>query len=93
VNFHGLDTHWARGVIFPETSSGAQGVQLEGVLPYYFTPEFSVGIGGRYWAAWTTNGSDNNATFNSISTNFRGAFQQAGAFIQASYRFGLPSDL
>ena len=87
VNFNGLDTHWLRRVIFPEGSSGGQGVQLEGVLSYYFTPDFSVGVGGRYWAAWTTNGSDQNATQNTIPTNFRGSFQQAGAFIQASYIF------
>ena len=88
VNFHGLDTHWARNLTIPETSAGAQGVQLEGVLSYYFTPEFSVGVGGRYWAAWTTNGSDQNGT-----QNFRGAFQQVGAFIQASYKFSMPPEL
>jgi outer membrane protease len=93
ANFHGLDTHLVRNVIFPETSAGAQGVQLESVLSYYFTPEFSVGVGGRYWAAWTTNGSDQNATQNTIPTNFRAAFQQVGAFIQASYTFSMPPEL
>jgi outer membrane protease len=87
VSFNGLDTHWLREVIFPESGPGGQGVQLEGVLSYYVTPDFSVGVGGRYWAAWTTNGSDQNATQDTIPTNFRGSFQQAGAFIQASYVF------
>jgi outer membrane protease len=95
VNFSGLDTHWQRVpvTLFPETSNGGHGVQLEGILSYYFTPTFSVGVGGRYWAAWTTNGSDYNATAGSIPTNFRGTFEQAGAFVQASYKFGVPASV
>jgi outer membrane protease len=90
VNFSGLDTHWARGVVFPETSKGGQGVQLEGLLSYYFTPMLSVGVGGRYWAAWTTNGSDYDATEGSTPTYFRAALEQATAFAQVSYKFGVP---
>lgn len=94
VNFSGLDTHWQRVpvTLFPETSSGGRGVQLEGVLSYYLTPTFSVGVGGRYWAAWTTNGTytAEGATF---TNNFRGTFEQAGAFAQASYKFGVPASV
>jgi len=91
VNFEGLDTHWQRpGVLFPEGSNGGQGVQLEGLLSYYLTPALSVGVGGRYWAAWTTNGTYTLAGIN-FPQSFRGAFQQAGAFVQASYNFSMPA--
>jgi opacity protein-like surface antigen len=92
VNFTGLDTHWQRipTIKFPEMSNGGQGVQLEALLSYYFTPSVSVGVGGRYWAAWTTNGSytAEGATF---TNNFRGTFEQAGAFAQVSYKLGVPA--
>jgi hypothetical protein len=26
-------------------------------LYYYLTLQFSLGVGGRYWAAWSTNGA------------------------------------
>ena len=90
VNFSGVDNHLARGIIFPETSNAGQGVQLEGILSYYLTPSFSVGVGGRYWAAWTTSGSDYDATYGTTPTYFRATFEQAGAFLQASYKFGVP---
>ncbi len=94
VNFKGLDTHWQRVpvILFTETSNGGQGVQLEGLLSYYFTPALSVGVGGRYWAAWTTNGTTTAEGIN-FPQSFRGAFQQAGAFVQASYNFSIPAGI
>jgi outer membrane protease len=92
VNFKGLDTHWQRVpvILFTETSNGGQGVQLQGLLSYYFTPALSVGVGGRYWAAWTTNGTYSAEGIN-FTNSFRGAFQQAGVFVQASYDFSMPA--
>lgn len=49
---------------------------------YYLTDQFSVGVGGRYWAMWTTEGE---------TSGFKGdAFkaEQAALLLQASYKFG-----
>jgi opacity protein-like surface antigen len=91
LNFNGLDTHWQRVpvLLFVESSNGGQGVQLEGLLSYYLTSAFGVGVGGRYWAAWTTNGTY-TADGANFTNNFRGAFQQAGIFLQGSYKFSMP---
>jgi opacity protein-like surface antigen/outer membrane protease len=92
VDFSGLDTHWQRVPILlsHEGSNGGQGVQLEALLSYYFTPTLSVGLGGRYWAAWTTSGT---ATFDgaTVTQNLRGTFEQAGAFVQIANKFGVPA--
>jgi opacity protein-like surface antigen/outer membrane protease len=96
VSFSGVDNHFffntgGLAEIFPESSNGGQGVQLEAVASYYFTPQFSIGVGGRYWAMWTTDGS----LFKSFPAPtpeavFRGTFEQAGGFVQLAYRFGSP---
>jgi hypothetical protein len=99
VNFDGIDHHFSgnTGVlasIFPKSSNGGRGVQLEALLSYDITPQFSVGLGGRYWAMWTTNGVYYNCTFNTpmvaCTTTFpsKQAVEQAGVFLQATYKFG-----
>ena len=102
MNFNGLDTHWQRDIQFPSWSHGGQGVQLEGLLSYYVTPTFSIGVGGRYWGMWTTNGQFNcvadPAACGAITTNtppqfYRAQVEQAGAFVQASYKFGVPASV
>jgi hypothetical protein len=101
VSFNGFDNHFfgnsgVLGETFSETGSG-QGVQLEGVVSYLFTPNFSVGVGGRYWGLWTTSGTINR-TFSALcgcgSTPgfFKGTAEEAGAFLQASYKFSMPSE-
>ncbi|HVX78501.1 MAG TPA: outer membrane beta-barrel protein [Bradyrhizobium sp.] len=98
VRFDGYDIHYAgnTGIVagaFPASSNGGQGVQLEALVSYYFTPQFSVGVGGRYWAMWTTNGSYTKTyppSDLSAPNFFRGTVEQAGVFVQAAYRFGLP---
>jgi opacity protein-like surface antigen/outer membrane protease len=98
VKFDGYDFHFAGNSgtiagIFPEGSNGGQGVQLEALVSYYLTPQFSVGVGGRYWAMWTTNGSYTK-TFPpsdvSAPNYFRGTVEQAGVIVQAAYKFNLP---
>lgn len=42
--------------ISPATRKGT-GVQLEAMLCYYVTPQWSIGVGGRYWAMWTSSGT------------------------------------
>jgi opacity protein-like surface antigen len=55
VQFNGTDDHLARVPPFtsPESGTGI-GLQLESILSYFVTDQFSVGVGGRYWALWTT---------------------------------------
>ncbi|MBI5131224.1 MAG: outer membrane beta-barrel protein [Rhodopseudomonas palustris] len=90
VSVKGVDNHVLRNLVSPETGHG-QGVQLEAILSYYVTPNFSIGAGGRYWAMWATKDA---------YTNFGGApcpcqplpmrTERYGTFLQASYTFNPP---
>jgi hypothetical protein len=77
----------------PESGHG-RGVQAETVLSYYLTPQFSVGVGGRYWGLWTSSGTiirDFDARgipTPTLAQNFKAASEQIGGFVQASYKFG-----
>jgi hypothetical protein len=96
VWFNGLDQHFIgnTGVlaeIFSASGKGS-GVQLEALLSYYVTPQWSVGLGGRYWGMWTTTGQYNctvgcPAEFLTPTTNFKAQVEQIGAFVQTSYKF------
>jgi hypothetical protein len=79
-----LDNHVFRVRLFPGKADAGGGVQLEGIASYYLTPQFSVGVGGRYWAMWTENGSINNP--DRTPNNLRAATEQAGGFVQAAYK-------
>ena len=57
VRFDGQDFHPLRPFLAEEWGHGI-GTQAELFLYYYLTPQFSLGVGGRYWAAWSTNGAD-----------------------------------
>ncbi len=89
VKFKGRDNHWLRNLVIDENGSG-QGGQVEAMLDYYFCPEFSLGVGGRYWEMWTDSGSD---TFDGVPTNRQDAFryERAGVFVQATYTFDPPA--
>ena len=100
LTFNGLDNHFLgnTGILatvagiprtFPETSNGGTGVQLEALASYDLTPRLSIGVGARYWAMWTTNGSYTLAGV-TPPNSFRGAVEQAGAFLQAAYKFNGP---
>lgn len=88
VTFNGTDDHVLRALIIQESGTG-RGLQLESILSYLITDQFSVGVGGRYWAMWTTQ--------NAIA-DFAGALcpcqtqpaktERYGVFLQAAYRFG-----
>jgi opacity protein-like surface antigen len=98
VDFRGTDHHFLgnTGILFetfPEKGTG-RGVQLEGMLSYDVTNSISFGVGGRYWAMWTTEGSV-NCTFGAPcapvptpAQHFRAAMEQASVLVQATYRFG-----
>ncbi|HET7847797.1 MAG TPA: outer membrane beta-barrel protein [Pseudolabrys sp.] len=101
VRFTGEDDHIAGNSdivaeVFPESGTGT-GVQLEGVLSYYVTHQFSVGVGARYWAMWTNSGHY-GCSFGLVGTScapatagaqfpFKAAAEQASVFLQAGYRF------
>jgi outer membrane protease len=88
VQFNGIDDHLQRIPPFtsPESGTGV-GLQLESILSYLVTDQFSVGLGGRYWAMWTTKDA---------ITEFAGApcpcqtlpskTDRFGVFVQLDYR-------
>ena len=87
--FDGLDNHFRNPIVqFPASSNGGQGAQVDALLSYFLTDRFAVGVGGRYWTMWTTNGQFTNTGQPGAPRFYRAAFEQAGAFVQASYAFG-----
>ena len=77
VNFKGQDDHNARELLLPEASSNGDGIMLEAILAYDITKHWNVGIGGRYWA-WNTR--DGTEIFNFLGStgpapSLAGAFQ------------------
>jgi opacity protein-like surface antigen/outer membrane protease len=85
TKFTGTDQHLERDLIQDESGHGT-GVQAEAFLSYLVTNQLSVGVGGRYWALWTTSGNDaaggvpqqRNDTFRT---------DRVGVTFQASYKF------
>jgi opacity protein-like surface antigen len=99
VKFTGVDQHLFgnSGQLAsnnPESATG-RGVQLEVLVSYDVTPQWSVGLGGRYWGLWTTNGQVirdfDSGTIPPAPTSpaqfFKAQVEQAGAFLQTSYKF------
>jgi outer membrane protease len=90
TKFSGTDNHLDRvPLLIIDESGHGRGVQAEAFLSYLVTDQFSVGVGGRYWALWTTSGSD---AFNGvpISRNDTYRVDRLGVTFQASYKFGVP---
>ncbi|WP_349628023.1 outer membrane beta-barrel protein [Bradyrhizobium lablabi] len=99
VKFDGEDNHFKGNsgildTVFPQAGHGA-GVQLEAMLSYALTDRFSVGLGGRYWAMWTTQAQYCAFAAGTApcmpSAPIKAATEQAGLLVQASYRFSVPS--
>ncbi len=72
----------------PEDGEGHTGVQLEGVISYMFSPDFSVGVGARYWRFET----DGNANFNIVASDggsqpVHFVTERYGGFLQGAFRF------
>jgi opacity protein-like surface antigen len=85
VWFTGTDNHLLRSLVSPESGRGS-GAQTEASLSYAVTPEWSVGIGGRYSAIWTSSGNTNFGGTGTI-VPMRYAVEQATGFAQISYKF------
>ncbi|MGD0331877.1 MAG: porin family protein [Xanthobacteraceae bacterium] len=98
AQFSGLDTHWLRTPVayFPEDGTG-RGLQTELILTYRITENLNLGVGGRYWAMWSTSASQSchggciDAAGGDAPSSPPGPFttntQRYGTFIQMSYRF------
>lgn len=99
AHFSGLDTHWLRQPVayYPQRGTG-RGVQAELMLSYRFTDNLTFGLGGRYWAMWSTEasqschgGCDLNApppqSTSLPPSPFTTATQRYGTFVQMSYQF------
>ena len=85
VKFKGRDNHWLRSLVIDEDGQG-RGVQMEAFISYYVTPQFSVGVGARYWSMWTTSGVDyDNGSLSTRSDTYR--YERFGGLFQASYKF------
>ncbi|MCP3477670.1 outer membrane beta-barrel protein (plasmid) [Bradyrhizobium sp. CCGUVB1N3] len=89
----GLDDHRARDhlTLFPTTGE-TRGLQAEFTLSYFATKDLSIGLGGRYWAMWTTSVTESCngcGGLGVVSPPGPGRFntERFGGFLQASYRF------
>jgi opacity protein-like surface antigen len=92
VRLEGLDIHPLRtevpSILSPQSGNG-RAIQLEATLTYDLTDQFSVGVGGRYWAMWIPDGQTNLFLAGKLIPE-RYAAEQAAVYLQASYRFGVP---
>ena len=73
-----------------DTRGRGIGLQLQAVLSYDVTDRLSVGIGGRYWAMWTTSGDLQHILPAGPSGPLAPTLTSvglAGAFTQVHYRF------
>ncbi|WP_245266771.1 hypothetical protein [Bradyrhizobium sp. WSM1743] len=98
TDFQGRDNHLLRSYtkFTDQRGSDGSGVQVEAVLSYFITENFSVGVGGRYWAMWTPNerkGYVTQAPDADHAPVTKGPFaadhrmERWGTFLQASYKF------
>ncbi|WFU39695.1 outer membrane beta-barrel protein [Bradyrhizobium sp. CB82] len=93
TDFKGRDNHLLRPTttFIDQRGNGGGGVQLEGVLSYFITKNFSVGVGGRYWTMWTKKDSEATCTGcdgpGINGTQFsKFSMERWGTFFQASYK-------
>jgi hypothetical protein len=100
LTFDGLDNHFLGNTASSctpvpplEVSGNVRGIPAVvtkiPLASYDLTPQFSIGVGARYWAMWTTNGSYTLAGV-TPPISFRGAAEQAGTFLQAAFKFRGP---
>jgi opacity protein-like surface antigen len=90
VTYGWLDDHLERNLQDQMWGQGV-GVQAQAVLSYDVTDRLSVGMGGRYWAMWSTSaqrqGIPNGCPGCLGDGPNRNSVDLLGAFVQTSYRF------
>ncbi len=85
VRFRGTDDHILRSLLSPEQANGS-GTQLEVTLSYAVTDQLSLGVGGRYSAMWTPDGTVDFGGTGTI-VPMRYSVEQAALLVQGSYMF------
>jgi hypothetical protein len=62
---------------------------LEAAVSYFVTEHWTVGIGGRYWAIWTTQAFDQIVVNTNPLTPDSARFDisRLGMFVQSSFKF------
>ena len=86
VQFNGTDDHVLRALTMPESGTGT-GVQLESILSYLITDQFSMGVGGRYWSMWTTKDAIADFAGAPCPCQTQPAMtERYGVFVQLDYR-------
>lgn len=88
VRFEGTDDHILRSLLSPEWADGT-GAQLELALSYAVTDQLRVGVGGRYWSMWTSDGWVNFGGTGAL-VPMRYSVEQAALLVQGSYTFADP---
>jgi hypothetical protein len=93
VRYSGIDNHPQRAgeeaiTLSPAHGDGT-GVQVEGVIAYDVTREFSLGLGARYWAMQIPTRTTNFFSTN-VFYNERFATEQTAVFAQGTYKFAGP---
>jgi len=90
VSFNWLDDHLQRNLQVQMWGQGI-GVQTQALLSYDVTDRLSIGVGGRYWAMWSTSAQ---ASYiypapqqPSLPIPNRNSVDLLGVFTQVSYRF------
>ena len=86
VTFNWLDDHLERNLQWQQWGQGT-GVQTQAVLSYDVTDRLSVGIGGRYWAMWSTSAERVVIPTAPSPQPNRNTVDLVGAFLQTSYKF------
>lgn len=98
VSVDAQDVHYQGGSsvvssVNPLSGHGV-GTQLEAMLTYDVTDQWSVGVGARYWAMWTTDASfersydaDNPVTYPLPQQNLKIETERAGVLGQVMYKF------
>jgi hypothetical protein len=87
VHLRGTDDHVLRTILSPEWANGT-GAQLELILSYAVTDQLNVGVGGRYWTMWTSDGWVNFGGQQLVPMRY--AVEQAAVLVQGSYTFTDP---
>jgi opacity protein-like surface antigen len=90
VKFTGTDNHVLRSIVSPEWGTG-RGFQLEAILSYYVTPNFTIGAGGRYWAMWTTDAFTAFGGGPCPCQTLPSKTERYGVLFQAAYKFDQPA--
>jgi hypothetical protein len=91
VGMWAVVNHWLRPIVDPFVGQGhGWGSQVEAIISYALTDEWSVGAGARYWYFATSNAEMNPpSALNHAPQKFYN--ERYGGFLQASYKFGAPS--